>query len=209
MYRVLLIDDHPILTDGIKRMFEQDTLFQIVGSFKSSTFAMAYLKSEPAVDLILLDYSMPDLSGIALISQIKQLDQAPKIIMLTMHDEPAIVKEIWDTGIQGYVLKKSASEELRMAMLTVMQGKSYWSPEIGMRGGMYSPIENPQDVLTLREKEVLKFITQEFTNKEIAHVLHISERTVEVHRKNLMRKTSSTNAVGLIKYALQHQLLED
>jgi two-component system nitrate/nitrite response regulator NarL len=209
MYKVIFIDDHPILTDGLKRMFDQDPLFQIVGTFRSSSFALAYLSSTPNVDLVVLDYAMPDLSGKALIEAIQKLPHVPKIIMLTMHDEPAIVKEVWDTGISGYVLKKSASDELRMAMLMVMQGNTYWSQEIGVRTRQFTNDDVSDEHLTLREKEILKLITQELTNKEIARLLHISERTVEVHRKNLMRKTSSTNAVGLIKYALQHHLLDE
>ena len=207
MYKAIFVDDHPILTEGLKRMFDQDVDFSIVGTFRAGHFALAYLKGGHPVDLVILDYSMPDTSGLMLIHQIQKLPDPPKIIMLSMHDEPTIVQEVWATGINGYVLKKSASDELKLAMLMVMQGKNFWSADIGFRSSIQKNFDDAEELLTQREKEVLKLIAKELTNKEIASILHISERTVEVHRKNMMRKTASSNAVGLIKYAMSNQLL--
>jgi two-component system nitrate/nitrite response regulator NarL len=200
--QVLLIDDHPILTDGLKMMLENDDHFQVVGSYSNANFALSYLKSGAQVDLIILDHSMPEMTGVELVKHIKTLENPPKMIMLSMHDEPMIIKEAIAAGIQGYVLKKSVSDELLLAMQTVMAGKPYWSAEVGLQLFQKAKDNDFSDsALTDREVEVLRLIVKELTNKEIAQQLFISERTVEVHRKNIMRKVNATNTVGLIKYA--------
>jgi len=122
--------------------------------------------------------------------------------MLSMHDEPVIIKEAISAGADGYVLKKSVSDELIQAMQTVMSGKPYWSAEVGQQ--LFQKARDndyTENALTDREVEVLRLIVKELTNKEIAKNLFISERTVEVHRKNIMRKVNANNTVGLIKFA--------
>lgn len=201
-HQVLLLDDHPILTDGLKMMLENDQSFQVVGTFNNANFALSFLKSGVQVDLIVVDHSMPDMTGIEFIKQVNAFPSPPKMIMLSMHDEPVIIKEAISAGVQGYVLKKTVSDELLQAMHTVMEGKPYWSAEVGLQ--LFQKAKDNDFVecaLTDREVEVLRLIVKEHTNKEIAINLFISERTVEVHRKNLMRKVSATNTVGLIKYA--------
>ncbi|HZH55486.1 MAG TPA: response regulator transcription factor [Sphingobacteriaceae bacterium] len=199
---VILIDDHPILTAGLKAMLENEVNFQVIGIFNNANFALSFLKSTKSVKLILLDHSMPDMTGIAFINQVKKLENPPKIIMLSMHDESVIIKEAISAGADGYVLKKSVSDELILAMETVMSGKPYWSAEVSQKL-FQKARDNDYSVNTLtdREVEVLRLIVKELTNKEIAKNLFISERTVEVHRKNMMRKVNTNNTVGLIKYA--------
>lgn len=200
--QVILIDDHPILTDGLKVMLENDADFQVIGTFNNANFALSFLKSDNKVDLILLDHSMPEMTGVEFIRQIKVLENPPKVIMLSMHDEAVIIKEAIAAGVDGYVLKKSVSDELLQAMQSVMSGRPYWSAEVGQtlfqkaRDNDFS-----ENALTDREVEVLKLIVKELTNKAIAKSLFISERTVEVHRKNIMRKVNANNTVGLIKFA--------
>lgn len=199
---VILIDDHPILTAGLKAMLENEVNFQVIGIFNNANFALSFLKSTKNVKLILLDHSMPDMTGLEFICQVKKLENPPKIIMLSMQDEPVIIKEAISAGADGYVLKKSVSDELILAMETVMSGKPYWSAEVGQRLFQKARINDyTESALTDREEEVLRLIVQELTNKEIAQHLFISERTVEVHRKNMMRKVQVSNTVGLIKFA--------
>lgn len=200
--QVILIDDHPILTDGLKMMLENDADFQVIGTFNNANFALSFLKSANKVDLVLLDHSMPEMTGVEFIRQVKTMEYPPKLIMLSMHDEPVIIKEAISAGVDGYVLKKSVSDELALAMQTVMSGKPYWSAEVGLQLFQKARInEFSENALTDREVEVLRLIVKELTNKEIAKNLFISERTVEVHRKNIMRKVNAGNTVGLIKYA--------
>lgn len=205
-YRIVLVDDHAILTDGLKMIFRDDSRFEIIATTQSGYHALAFLKANH-VDLIVVDYEMPDIDGLELIKRVKALDNHPKIIMLTMHDEASIIKEVISAGADGYVLKKSAMDELAIAMETVLNHRPYWSAEVGQKLFQSAKQSDTEEILTDREIDVLKLIIKELTNKEIATHLSISERTVEVHRKNLMRKVKCTNTVGLIKYAFAHQLL--
>lgn len=201
-YRVLLVDDHPILTDGLKIMIDNDSHFQVVGVFSQANFALSFLKTETKIDLIIVDYSMPDVTGVEFVKLVRSLSCPPRILMLSMHDEPLIIKDAIAAGIDGYVLKKSASDELLLAMKSIMSGRPYWSAEVGQQ--LFQSAQQNEysdDLLTDRETEVLGLIIKELTNKEIARQLFISERTVEVHRKNIMRKVRVSSTVGLIKYA--------
>lgn len=206
--RVVLIDDHPILTDGLKMMLENNDHFEVVGAFNEPDFALSFLKAEKLIDLVILDHSMPGTTGTELVRKIKSQSQHPKIIMLSMHDEPSVIKEAIASGIDGYVLKKSVSDELLQAMHTVIMGRPYWSAEVGQQ--LFRTARQDDDSiqqLTDRETEVLQLIIKELTSKEIAAQLFISERTVEVHRKNIMRKVKCSNTVGLIKYAFLNGLV--
>ncbi|SEL93203.1 response regulator [Parapedobacter koreensis] len=205
-HSVLLVDDHPILTDGLKMVFKEDPKFDIVASMTSGNYALAFLKVN-APDLMVTDYSIPDMTGVELIRHAKILRPALKTIVLTMHDEASIVKEAISAGADGYVLKKSAMDDLAIAMETVLAGKPYLSAEAAQRLFQLAKHHEPNESLTDREVEVLRLIVKELTNKEIAARLCISDRTVEVHRKNLMRKIKCNNMVGLIKYAFAHDLV--
>ncbi len=205
-HSILLVDDHPILTDGLKMVFKDYTTFDIVASTHSGAYALALLKAKP-IELMVTDYSMPDMNGLDLIRQAKALSPRLKTIVLTMHDEASIIKEVIAAGADGYILKKCAMEELAQAIESVLNGKPYLSSEVGQK--LFQLAKQPEfdESLTDREVEVLRLIIKELTNKEIAAHLFISDRTVEVHRKNLMRKIKCANTVGLIKYALANNLV--
>ncbi len=205
-HKVLLVDDHPILTDGLKMVFKDSPSFEITFSTSSGTYALAYLKVN-RMDLMVVDYSMPDINGVELIRKVKELYPTLKAVMLTMHDEPSVIKEAIAAGADGYVLKKSAMDELAVAMESVLSGKPYLSAEASQRLFQLARQAESDELLTDREIEVLRLIIKELTNKEIAEKLFISDRTVEVHRKNLMRKVKCNNTVGLIKYAFAHNLV--
>jgi len=205
-HRILLVDDHPILTEGLKMVFRDNTTFDIVASTHSGTYALALLKVKP-IELMVTDYSMPDMNGLDLIRQAKTLFPGLKTIVLTMHDEASIIKEVIAAGADGYVLKKCAMEELAQAMESVLNGRPYLSADVGHKLFQLAKQPESDEPLTHREVEVLRLIIKELTNKEIAAQLFISDRTVEVHRKNLMRKIKCTNTVGLIKYAFAHNLV--
>lgn len=205
-HRVLLVDDHPVLTDGLKMIFKDNARFDISGVTHSGTYALAFLKNK-AVDLMVVDYSMPDISGLEVVRKAREQFPNLKIIMLTMHDEATIIKEVIAAGADGYVLKKCAMEELSVAMDSVMSGRPYLSAEAGQKLFQFAKHHDADGPFTDREIEVLRLIIKELTNKEIAARLFISDRTVEVHRKNLMRKVKCNNTVGLIKYAFTHNLI--
>ena len=205
--KVLLVDDHAILIDGLKALLSEQEGYQIGGSAHTGCFALAFLKKEQ-YDLMIADYSLPDMTGLELVRQAKAMVPGLKIIMLSMHDEPTVVREVIAAGADGYVLKKYARQELFHAIDAVLNNHPYWSAEISrlMLKSLQSGEPSPQ-TLTEREEEVLRLIVKEMTSKQIAKQLFISERTVETHRKNLMRKLKCSGTVGLIKYALSKNLI--
>lgn len=204
--KLLLVDDHAIVADGLQMLLQNEEGFTIVEKLTSGHFALAYLKQNE-VDLMITDYSMPDMDGLILVKQAKALKPNLKIVVLSMHDEAAMIKDMLSAGVDGYVLKKYAQQELLNAVHAVANGRQFWSEEVNraLLSSLQSQANENQP--TERELEVLGLLAQEFTSKQIAEKLFISERTVETHRKNLMRKTGANNAIGLVRYAYAHRLI--
>lgn len=206
MTRIFLTDDHEILLDGLKKIISDEPELSVVGSAPSVQETMDAL-TRVDVDLIITDYNLPDDDGLTLVRKLKRKYPDLKILVLSMHDEGHLVKEILKEGINGYVLKKDSHSELIDAIYAIKNGKTYLSSDINtlLMKGLHG--EGEQKLLTDREREILKLISREFTNKDIAEELFISERTVETHRKNIFRKTGTNNMVGLIKYAYANNLI--
>lgn len=205
--RVLIVDDHAIMLDGLEALLSRQENLIIVAKTTNPNFALAYLRKEN-IDVMITDYSMPEMNGTALLTEAKKINPALKTIVLSMHDEVTLVQEILSEGADAYILKKYAQQEILQALQIVIQGGQYWSPEINqllIRG--LNKTEESSAELSSREIEVLKLLIQEMTTKEIAGKLFISERTIETHRKNLLRKTNSKNIVGLIKYAYLNKII--
>ncbi len=205
MEKLLLVDDHAIVLDGLEAVLRSEPDFSIT-KVNEALFALSHLKSQE-FSLIITDYSMPDMDGLTLVKKARQIVPSIKIIMLSMHDEPHIIREVMNSGVNGYVLKKYAQQELMHAIRSVLGGHNYWSKEVSTALLKTEDIQNGTQNLTEREIEVLRLIVQEMTSKEIAEKLFLSERTVETHRKNMMRKTNVNSTVGLIKYAYSNKLL--
>jgi len=205
--KILLVDDHAIVSDGLQALLQVVDDFEVVNKLSSGDFALAYLKQNE-VDLLITDYSMPDMDGVTLVKKAKQIKPELKIIVLSMHDETVMIREMLSAGVNGYVLKKYAQQELVNAIETVSNGRQYWSAEVNKALlSSLLPQEMPENQVTDRELEVLRLLAEELTSKQIAEKLFISERTVETHRKNLMRKTGATNGIGLMRYAYSKKLL--
>lgn len=204
--KILLVDDHTILLDGVKSLLSQEDDLQIVGQAGSAEAALEFLKKQD-VDLVITDYSMPGMDGLSLLNTVKRVAPNTKIIMLSMHDEVHLVKEILKAGVNGYVLKKDTHKELLNAIRDVTNGKVYLSSDVNKM--LITNLNNPDEgkLLTDREREILKLIAKEYTNKDIAEELFISERTVETHRKNIFKKTATNSLVGLIKFAYANNLI--
>lgn len=205
--KIVLVDDHAIVTDGLEMLLRAVEGLEVVKKLTSGDFALAYLK-QSAVDIMITDYSMPDMDGVTLVKKAKIQNPNLKIIVLTMHDEPMLIREMLNAGVDGYVLKEYAQHEIVNAIYTVYNGRKYFSNEINkvLLSAML-PQNMSENQITERELEVLRLLAQELTSKQIAEKLFISERTVETHRKNLMRKTGASNAIGLVRYAYSKKLL--
>lgn len=204
-YKVLLVDDHPILLEGSKNLINSSELYKVTFTATNVQSAMELIKSED-FDILITDYEMGDLTGSELIQMAKVAQPEIKTIILSMHDSPAIVKELLKLGVNGYVLKRDSHESMLAALDKVTNGKRYLSDNIAsiLIEGIDQP---PSSALTPREEEIVKLIVKEFSTKQIAEILFISQRTVETHRKNILKKTKSSNLVALIKYAYDHKLV--
>ncbi len=205
--KILLVDDHAIVADGLQALLHAVEGLEVVDKLTAGDFALAYLKQAP-VDVMITDYAMPDMDGLTLVKKAKAIKPDLKIIVLSMHDEVAMICEMLTAGVDGYVLKKYAQQELVNAIQTVEKGRQYFSAEVNKALlSALLPQEMPENQVTERELEVLRLLAQELTSKQIAAQLFISERTVETHRKNLMRKTGANNGIGLMRYAYAKKLL--
>ncbi|PRY86258.1 response regulator [Mongoliibacter ruber] len=204
--KVLLVDDHAILLDGIKSLLSQEASIDVIGEANSAEQALELLKTK-AVDLLITDFNLPGMDGLSLVRLVKKISPNIKIIVLSMHDETHLVKEILREGVEGYVLKNDSHIELKLAIEYVREGKIYLSNNINriIINSLNFPDEDR--LLTDREREILKLIAKEYSNKDIAEQLFISERTVETHRKNIFRKTKTGTLVGLIKFAYANNLI--
>lgn len=204
--KVLLVDDHAILLDGVKSLLSHEVSVDVIGEANSAEQALEFLKTNK-VDLLITDFNLPGMDGLSLVRLVKKLSPDTKIIVLSMHDETHLVKEILKEGVEGYVLKNDSHKELKMAIQYVREGKIYLSNNINRI--IINSLNFPEEdrLLTDREREILKLIAKEFSNKEIAEQLFISERTVETHRKNIFRKTKTNSLVGLIKFAYANNLI--
>ncbi|MFN3800801.1 response regulator [Belliella pelovolcani] len=204
--KIFLVDDHAILLDGIKSILEKEPTLKVIGEANTAEVALEFIKQNE-VDLLITDFNLPEMDGLALVRLVKKISPITKIIMLSMHDEVHLVKEILKEGINGYILKNDSHKELLSAIAAVDAGKIYLSNDINKI--IINSLQFPDEerMLTDREREILKLIAMEFSNRDIADQLFISERTVETHRKNIFRKTKTNSLVGLIKFAYANNLI--
>ncbi|HMP98151.1 MAG TPA: response regulator transcription factor [Cyclobacteriaceae bacterium] len=206
MMKTLLVDDHAILLDGVRALLEKEEDVSIVATASSAEQALDLLKQHQP-DLLITDFNLPGMDGLSLIRRVKKIFPEIKIIVLSMHDETHLVKEILKEGVNGYILKKDSHKELSEALQQIRNGKVFLSDEINkmLIRGLNFPDDNK--LLSEREREILKLIAKEYSNRQIAEELFISERTVETHRKNIFRKTGTSSLVGLIKFAYANNLI--
>jgi DNA-binding NarL/FixJ family response regulator len=207
--KIIILDDHQMLIDGLKALLKTDKKVELIGESTSATAAMEMArKNKP--DIILTDINMPEMSGIEFTQQIKKEFPEIKIIALSMFGERSTISEMLQAGASGYILKNTGKEELINAIEKVAAGGMFFSDEVSaeMMKAMSSQAQKQEKInFTDREKEIIKLITQEFSNAAIGEKLFISERTVETHRKNIFRKANTKTVVGLVKFAIEHQLI--
>lgn len=203
---IMIVDDHQILIDGVVELLSHNPGFHIVGTASDAKRAMEITKNH-LIDVVICDVNMPDVKGIELIPQLKQISSKLKIVALSMHEEKHIIKEVLKNGADGYVLKRSTHLELLSAIDKVVKGEVFVSEAIAQM--LVDEIKNPSpiDHLSEREVEIIKLIVAEKTNRQIGEELCISEKTVETHKRNIFRKTNSGSAVGLTKFAIAHHLI--
>jgi DNA-binding NarL/FixJ family response regulator len=210
---IVLAEDHRLLREGLKALLQTEKDLQIIGEAENGIEAIRCVEKH-APDLILLDLSMPKMSGISVIKEIKSRFPEVKILALTIHESDQYVLEAFQSGADGYCLKDASRDELLIAIKSVLNGKTYISPGIS-EGIMVGYLEGKKiikgstawDSITQREKDVLKLIGEGYRNKEIADFLNISVKTVEKHRANVMKKLDLHNVSALTAYAIEKKLV--
>lgn len=209
-YRIVLVDDHQMLIDGLSAILSHYPEIEILKSYTNGNLLVEEINTVQP-DIVLTDISMPMIDGYEMTKQIKKLRPATQVIAVSMSGNIADINKMLDVGISGYVLKNAGNQELIEAIRKVAQGKMYFSDDVTeeMVKNKHTKPEKKEDqpTLTDRELEILQLIVQELSNAEIADKLYISERTVETHRKNMIRKFNTKTIVGLIKYALDNKLI--
>jgi DNA-binding NarL/FixJ family response regulator len=203
---IFLIDDHQMVIDGLKLMLADLPKFKVVGESKNPLLVIDLLQDK-AVDILITDISMPQMSGVALSRLVKKNYPDIKILALTAFAESAIISEMIQAGIAGYILKSDGKLVLTEALETIVLGEQYFGNEVTLAlANSYR--QHKDDVkLTDREIEIIRLIEKDMSTKEIAETLFISERTVETHRKNILFKTDTHTVIGLIKYAYERKII--
>jgi DNA-binding NarL/FixJ family response regulator len=211
--RILIVEDHILLRAGLSALLSQDSEIEIVGEADNGLDA---IRSIAAVSphLVLMDLTMPGCNGIEAIVEIKKRYPDVRILVLTLHKSDEYIHESFRAGADGYILKDASHDELRVAIRSVLNGKTYLSPDIsskvvnGYLGvGKGSSLTSVWDTVTHRERQVLKLVAEGRPNKYIAVYLCLSVKTVEKHRSNLMKKLDLHNAASLTAFAIEKGLV--
>lgn len=208
---LLLVDDHAIVTDGLKALLSDEKNYVIKGVAQNGRMAIDML-SVLKVDIILMDIDMPEMNGIEAVKFIKKQMPEKKILMLTMHDERAMIKMMMEIGADGYLLKNSPKAELLNALECISNEGTYFSEEVTsvlLQADQSKSNGKILADLTEREIEIIKLVSEGFSNKQIGEKLFISHRTVDTHRTNLMNKIEVHNVAGIVKFAIAHGLITD
>ncbi len=203
--RILIVDDHPMVAEGIQSILETYDDILVVGTLGNGLDAVEQAAGL-APDVILMDLNMPKLGGLSATEML--LERAPdtRILILSMHDSPEYISSALGHGAMGYLLKDVPTDEIKLAIDTVMTGHKYLCT--GARGSLEPRQDGGREALTTSEQTILLQLAQGQSNREVAEALSISVRTVETHRKNIKRKLGISSTAGLTRYALEHGVLQ-
>ncbi len=207
-YTIILADDHAMFREGIRKIIERIEGALISGEVNDGLELLELLKrSSP--NLVILDISMPNLRGLEAIREIKKTYPQVKVLVLTMHKKKEFLRQALRDGADGFLLKEDAGGELIRAVQTVRNGGKYLSPLLSSVLTSLAVEEEKTEVLTMREREVLKLLVEGKRTKEIAAALYISPHTVRRHRSNIMEKLNIKNLADLVKYAISQSYILD
>lgn len=211
--RIVIVEDHTIVRQGLQSLLDNCDDIEVVGAAEDGLKAIRCI-NEHEPDLVLLDLNMPRMDGISVITEVTRSNPDTKILALTMHKDEDYILSAFKAGAHGYCLKSSNQDELIRAIRTVLDGKTYVSPDISgkvMEGYLSDRMrvreKSSFDTLTQREKEILKLVGEGYQNKDISDYLCISIKTVEKHRANIMDKLNLHTASALTAYAIEKGLV--
>lgn len=208
--KLLIVDDHRLIRQGIAQFLENDEKYVISGEAADGLDSLEFLEKN-TIDIILADIRMPHMDGIELTKEVTKKYPDVKVIAITIMSDTNHIKKMLNAGAKGYVLKNCSESELKKAIDTVMAGATYYSPQVTetVMSSMNKKSRYDNMMLTTREKEVLELIVKEHSNQEIADKLFIGLRTVDAHKRNLLEKSGAKNIAGLVVFAINNNLVSD
>ncbi len=211
--RILLADDHEIIREGLRSVLDARKDWEVVGEATNGREAVKKV-AELKPDVVVMDISMPELNGLEAVRQIVKQVPRTEVLVLTMHDSEDLVRGVLDAGARGYLLKSDASRQLISAIEALRLHKPYLTPrvnEVVLRGYLgEEPLkgETSGGKLTPREREIVQLLAEGLSSKEVAGTLHISVKTAETHRTNIMRKLDIHSVSELVRYAVRNHIIE-
>jgi two-component system, NarL family, response regulator NreC len=209
--RVLIVDDHAVVRSGLRLVLDAESDIEAVGEAPNAERAV-FEALEHKPDVVLMDVVMPGQSGIEALPSVMRAAPATKVLVLSMQDDPRYVREAFEAGASGYVLKEAADTEVVAAVRAVAAGERYLHPALGAKLVAAEAEERKRaasDPLSEREQEILRLLSLGHTNQEIAKMLYISVRTAETHRAHVMQKLGLSSRAELVRYALAAGLLDE
>ncbi len=213
--RILIADDHEIFLDSLSLLIATFNDVEVVGNCKNGAEVINFIKHDE-IDLLITDYRMPQMSGIELTIFLRQNHPKIKVLMLSVSEEAEMIREAFQAGVWGYMMKRAGKTELQKAIQTISEGRKYFSESVVfelMRLGLTDNIPkeevpNEFNQLTEREMDIIRLLANELSSVEIAEKLFIAPKTVETHRHNILKKLNVKNTVGIIKYAIKNGLVD-
>ena len=203
--RIMIVDDHPMVAQGINSILEGYRDLTVVACLKNGEDAVSQIEiCKP--DVVLMDLNMPGMGGLSATERILEINPSIRILILSMHDSPEYISTALNHGASGYVLKDVQTDEIKKAIDAAMIGRQYLCT--GTKAALKNQVTISETVLTSREQMVLLEVAQGKSNKDVAELLEISVRTVETHRKNIKRKLGITSTAGLTRYAMENGVLQ-
>ena len=203
--RIMIVDDHPMVAQGINSILEGYRDLTVVACLKNGEDAVSQIEiCKP--DVVLMDLNMPGMGGLSATERILEINPSIRILILSMHDSPEYISTALNHGASGYVLKDVQTDEIKKAIDAAMIGRHYLCT--GTKAALKNQVTISETVLTSREQMVLLEVAQGKSNKDVAQLLEISVRTVETHRKNIKRKLGITSTAGLTRYAMENGVLQ-
>jgi DNA-binding NarL/FixJ family response regulator len=211
MARIVIADDHIVLRQGLRALLSIIDDFEVIAE-ASDGFEVLPLVERERPDLLIIDLSMPNLGGIETIARLQKSKDKPRILVLSAKDDESSVSQAMRAGANGFVPKTASHEELEFAVRSVLKGQTYLSPAVCrnlIQTGLSDPdAGTPLTALSSREREIMKLLAEGHPNRNVAKVLHISPRTVDSHRANIMKKLGVTSNAELVQLALKHGMIE-
>lgn len=214
--RILIADDHQFILESIEILISTMLEYEVVGTYSNGKELLNSLRTHENIDIVMSDFNMPEMNGIELTYQIRQLYPHVKVLLLTVSEDAKTIQEAFKAGVSGYVMKKAGKAEFELALKTIASGKKFYSESVvfellnrdkNMADLTNETIEEKLHNLSEREIEVITLIAKELSTNQIAEKLFLSPATVETHRHNILKKLGIKNSIGLVKFAMKNRLI--